>query len=255
MGVGGTNWGNLGYPEGYTSYDYGAPITELRTVERENYSELKLQAMFLQSSPAYLSAIPQNNTHANGSYTGNPKIATTALFGNKTNFFVIRHAAYSSLSTDEYNITLPTSKGNVSIPQLGGSLSLVGRDSKFHVTDYDIGGINVLYSTAEIFTWRKFSNKNVLVVYGGPGETHELAIEDGSQPTVVVGSNDRVKFGNKLGSTVIQYTVDKERIIVKLSNGLYVYLLGKSLRMLLGHCSNFGRPLFRIQLLVYRFTQ
>lgn len=154
MGVGGTNWGNLGYPEGYTSYDYGAPITELRTIERENYSELKLQAMFLQSSPAYLSAIPQNNTYANGSYTGNPKIATTALLGNKTNFFVIRHAAYNSLSTDEYKMNLPTSKRNVSIPQLGGSLSLIGRDSKFHVTDYDIGGINMLYSTAEIFTWR-----------------------------------------------------------------------------------------------------
>jgi hypothetical protein len=227
MGAGGTNWGNLGYPEGYTSYDYGAPITELRTVERENYSELKLQAMFLHSSPEYLSAVPQNNSHANGSYTGNTNIATTALFGNNTNFFVLRHAAYDSQSTEKYQISLPTSKGNTTIPQLGGSLSLVGRDSKFHVTDYDVAGLNLLYSTAEIFTWRLFGDKRVLIVYGGPGEVHELAIEQGGQPVVLEGIKDSVKFGNKSDSTVIQYTVGETRTIVMLSSGLYVYLMGK----------------------------
>ncbi|KAJ5811527.1 hypothetical protein N7474_007828 [Penicillium riverlandense] len=225
MGAGGTNWGNLGYPEGYTSYDYGAPITELRTVERENYSELKLQAMFLHSSPEYLSAVPQNNSHANGSYTGNTNIATTALFGNTTNFFVLRHAEYDSQTTEKYQISLLTSKGNTTIPQLGGSLSLVGRDSKFHVTDYDIAGLNLLYSTAEIFTWRLFGDKRVLIVYGGPGEVHELAIEQGGKPVVVEGSKDSVKFDNKSDSTVIQYTVGETRTIVMLSSGLYVYLM------------------------------
>ena len=28
MIYGGSNWGNLGYPGGYSSYDYGAAITE-----------------------------------------------------------------------------------------------------------------------------------------------------------------------------------------------------------------------------------
>ena len=92
MTYGGTNWGNLGHPGGYTSYDYGAVISEDRTVTREKYSEAKLEANFLQASPAYLTAIPQNNTNANGSYTDNPDIAVTALLGNqtKTNFFVVR---------------------------------------------------------------------------------------------------------------------------------------------------------------------
>lgn len=226
MGAGGTNWGNMGYPEGYTSYDYGSVITEARTVEREKFSEIKLQAMFLQSSPAYLTAVPQNNSNANGSYTGNMNIATTALLGNVTNFYILRHATYDSLSTEKYSITLPTSKGNLTIPQLGGEMSLVGRDSKFHVTDYDIDGINLLYSTAEIFTWRKFDTGHVLVVYGGPGETHELSIVSGGKATVVEGNKDQVRFSMRSESTVVQYTAGVNRVIVKLSNGLYIHLLG-----------------------------
>lgn len=129
-------------------------IAEDRTITREKYSEAKLLANFLQASPAYLTAEYQNNTFANGSYTGNQAIAVTALFGNETNFYVVRQAAYNSLGTADYRITFPTkSQGNITVPQLGNSqLSLHGRDSKIFVTDYDVGGVSVLYSTAEIFT-------------------------------------------------------------------------------------------------------
>ena len=155
MTYGGTNWGNLGYLDVYTSYDYAAVITEDRTVSREKYSEAKLIANFVQTSPAYWTAISQNNHQANGLYTGNSALTVTALFDDKTKFFIIRHAAYNTSDAIEYRIMLPTSSGNITVPQLGGQLSLHGRDSKFHVSDYDIGGINLLYSTAEIFTWKK----------------------------------------------------------------------------------------------------
>ena len=46
----GTNWGNLGHPGGYTSYDYAAVIDESRGVAREKYSEAKLEANFIQAS-------------------------------------------------------------------------------------------------------------------------------------------------------------------------------------------------------------
>lgn len=230
MTYGGTNWGNLGHPGGYTSYDYGAVIDEMRTVTREKYSEAKLEANFLQASPAYLQAWAQNNTNANGSYTGNDALAVTALLGstggvNVTNFFVIRHAAYNSLDTTDYHITLPTSKGNISVPQLGGTLSLHGRDSKFHVTDYDIGGKSLLYSTAEIFTWKRYGNKRVLVVYGGPGEEHELAVTNGGKGKVTEGSG--VKFGNKHGATVINFQVPAKRAVVELDCDLTIYLLNR----------------------------
>nr|POF02402.1 putative beta-galactosidase a [Quercus suber] len=226
MTYGGTNWGNLGHPGGYTSYDYGAVITEDRLVAREKYSEAKLQANFLQASPAYLTAVWQGHIPINGSFTNNSALATTALYGSKTKFFVVRHAAYQSQDTTTYSITLPTSQGNVTIPELGGSLSLHGRDSKYHVVDYDVGGINLLYSTAEIFSWKRYGTQRVLVVYGGPNEEHELAVSGGGRARIVEGGD--VKIGSKHGATVIHFTTSPTRRIVTLGCGLQVYLLDRN---------------------------
>lgn len=141
----------LGHPGGYTSYDYGAAIAEDRTVSREKYSEAKLEANFLMASPAYLTATPMNGS--NGSFVNTDLIATTPVIGDKTGFYIVRHAYYNSTESTDYRLTVPTSKGNISIPQLSSTLTLNGRDSKVHVTDYDVGGLNLLYSSAEIFTW------------------------------------------------------------------------------------------------------
>ena len=151
MTYGGTNWGNLGHPGGYTSYDYGAVIAEDRTITREKYSEAKLEANFLKASPAYLVATPMNGS--NGSFVDTDLIATTAIIARATGFYIIRHAYYNSTDSTDYRLAVPTSKGSISIPQQSSALTLNGRDSKIHVTDYDVGGINLLYSSAEIFTW------------------------------------------------------------------------------------------------------
>lgn len=102
-------------------------------------------------SPAYL--VANAGTASNGTYTNNPAIAVTPILSNTTNFYVIRHSAYNTLDSTDYTLSVSTSNGNATIPQLGGSFTLNGRDSKIHVTDYDIGGIDVLYSSAEVFTW------------------------------------------------------------------------------------------------------
>lgn len=153
MIYGGTNWGNLGHPGGYSSYDYAAMIRENRAVDREKYSEAKLLAYFLQASPAYLTATPGNETK--GEFT-TKALTVTPLLDSKsdTGFFVVRQSDYASRETIDYKIKLPVSGGGrLTIPQLGGALSLHGRDSKIFVTNYDIGGIKILYSTAEIMTW------------------------------------------------------------------------------------------------------
>ncbi|GAB7350686.1 hypothetical protein MBLNU459_g1248t1 [Dothideomycetes sp. NU459] len=225
MTYGGTNWGNLGHPGGYTSYDYGAAITEDRLLTREKYSEAKLEANFLQASPAYLTAIPQSNSHANGSYSNSADIAVTALLGNVTNFFVVRHASYNSLASTSFKLTLPTSQGNITIPQLNGSLVLNGRDSKIAVTDYNVGGANLLYSSAEIFTWKKYASKTVLVVYGGPNELHELAFSGRGNATLVEG--DGVTIVQKNKNTILNFRTSTERRIVQLGS-LYVYILDRN---------------------------
>ena len=134
MMYGGTNWGNLGHPFGYTSYDYGAAIREDRTLTREKYSELKLQANFLKASPAYLIAQPQNFTN-DTTYSSTSALTVTPLLTNTTSFWVVRHTDWTSLAGTIYNLKVPTKAGNVTIPQLGGTLLLIGRDSKVSRTE------------------------------------------------------------------------------------------------------------------------
>lgn len=162
-------------------------------------------------SPAYLTSTPGNGV--NGSYTGNKDITVTPLFGNgtTTNLYLVRHADFTSTGSAQYNLSISTSVGNVTIPQLGGSLSLNGRDSKFHITDYDVGGFNLIYSSAEVFTWAKGDNKKrVLVLYGGAGELHEFALPKHlPRPTVVEGSY--VKIAKQGSAWVVQWEVAAQR--------------------------------------------
>ncbi|KAG4025228.1 hypothetical protein MFRU_063g00180 [Monilinia fructicola] len=225
MLYGGTNWGNLGHSGGYTSYDYGSAITENRELTREKYSELKLEANFLKVSPAYLTATVKSAVI--GTYTNSSTLITTPLFGNgtATNFYVVRHADYQTLSLANYKLNLKTSQGDLTIPQLKGSLTLSGRDSKWHVTDYDIGGTVVLYSTAEIFTWKKFDDKTVLVVYGGPNEAHELAVVTKSSAQIVEGSGITTKSTN--GSTILNWETSATRRVVKVGS-VFVYILDRN---------------------------
>lgn len=212
---------------GDTSYDYGAAIVEDRTLVREKYSELKLQANFLKASSAYLTATSQLGV--NGSFTTTDEIAVTQLLGNgtKTNFYVIRHANWTSTDNTNYKLVVPTSEGNFTIPQLGGTLSLNGRDSKIHVTDYDVGGINLVYSSAEVFTWAKGAKgRRVLVLYGGEKETHELAfpVSVGS-PAVIEGGGVTIKRQRSLW--VIHWEVNATRRVIQIGE-LQVYLLWRN---------------------------
>lgn len=224
---GGTNWGNLGHPGGYTSYDYGSAISESRNITREKYSELKLLGNFAKVSPGYLVANPGDLSTS--TYTNTADLTVTPLLGSNSSassYFVIRHSDYSSQASVDYKLTVPTSAGNLTIPQLGGSLTLSGRDSKIHVTDYDVAGTNILYSTAEVFTWKKFNNDKVLVLYGGPGEHHEFAVSGASSSSVVEGSSSGISSKKVGKALVVAWDVSTTRRIVQVGN-LKVFLLGK----------------------------
>lgn len=163
------------------------------------------------------------NSSSTGVYNTNSDIITTPLFGSNGSFFIVRHSDYTSQASSNYTLSLPTSAGTVSVPQLGGSLSLNGRDSKVHVTDYPVGDSKLLYSTAEIFTWQAFDNKTVLIVYGGPNELHELAIAGATDGTVVEGDGVTIQQTNN--SVVAQWQTSADRRIVQFGD-LFVYILG-----------------------------
>ncbi len=211
--------------DGYTSYDYGAAIAEDRTIWREKYSELKLEAHFARVSPAYLTS--SVGTPLNGTYASTSDIYTTPLWGNgsATNFYVVRHADFQKTTPTTYTLSLNTSQGVQSIPKLGGQLTLSGRDSKFHVTDYDIGGKTLLYSTAEILTWKRFSDKTALVVYGGPGEQHELSVISSNPAKLIEGGQVITKSVG--GNVILNWKTSTTRRVVQIGS-LFVYILDRN---------------------------
>ncbi|KAF2401126.1 beta-galactosidase [Trichodelitschia bisporula] len=236
MTYGGTNWGNLGHPGGYTSYDYGAAITEERGINRTKYSEAKLIANSILASPAYLSAFAEFGT--NGTFVNNSALSITRLQGSdvQTQFFVIRHTAYNSKKSEPYRLTIPTSAGTMRIPQAAGALTLHGRDSKIMVTDFDLGGINILYSTAEILTWQKYTDRTILVIYTGSNEQHELAITESTlgnastvdvDPRFIEGAGESVSAAStENGHVVLSFKSAAQDRIVRVAN-LYIHILDR----------------------------
>ena len=191
-------------------------------MDREKYSELKLEAQFMKVSPNYLVTSTANLT--TGVYSKSTAITITPLLGKDTgSFFVTRHTNYSSLDEAFYALSLPTSIGMLSIPQLGGMLTLNGRDSKIHVTDYPVGDKTLLYSTAEVFTWKEFSAKTVLILYGEPNELHEVAVKGSFMAATVEGA--ALSFRNMNDTVIFQFQPSTSRQVAQIGN-LEIYLLG-----------------------------
>lgn len=177
-------------------------------------------------SPAYLLSTPGDLTTSK--YTTSSDLAVTPLLGGNgtaSSFFIVRHNDYSSQASVDYKLKVPTSAGQITIPQLGGSLTLSGRDSKVHVVDYDVAGTNILYSSAEVFTWTKSGSSKILVLYGGPGEHHELAVSSTSKPSVIEGSSSSITTKQVKKAIVIGWDVSTTRHIVQVG-GLKIILLG-----------------------------
>jgi hypothetical protein len=145
-----------------------------------------------------------------------------------------------------YQLRVPSSKGNLTLPLLGGSLVLTGKDSKITVVDYTAGSTKLLYSTGEIATWSAclrlcilifthvsdratIDNRDVFVLYGNAGETLETAfIINGTAPqvTVVSGSN-KPKTATQNGALILQYNTTGSTVVTVGSN-ILLYIVGTS---------------------------
>lgn len=87
-------------------------------------------------------------------------------------------------------------------------------------------GINLIYSSAEIYTHGTSGKKRILLLYGLAGETHELAFSSNlGKPRVEGGS---VNVEKKSSAYVVQWEVTEDRKILHYGDGLDVYLLWRN---------------------------
>ncbi|KAJ8075322.1 hypothetical protein PM082_019660 [Marasmius tenuissimus] len=202
MTYGGTSWGAIPFHGVYTSYDYGAAITESRMLTAK-YSELKRQGMFLRSSPEFyktdwIGDTSTNLTEGAVITVNDTPLAFVTLLRNPDSgagFWIVRQNDSTSTATSVFKLNVTTADGNAL--QLFTDVTLSGRESKTIVTDYAFGSNSTaLYSEAQIFFAGVIDGRDVLLLHGNSEQSHSFAIHLTGTPTPGVTSpgNPNIQF-------------------------------------------------------------
>ncbi|MBO0802678.1 MAG: beta-galactosidase [Nocardiopsaceae bacterium] len=193
MGAGGTNWGWLPYPQGYTSYDYGAPISETgelgtpsdpNAVAGSKYGENKLINDFETSVAPLAKTQPATAPQAS-----NPAVTTVerANPDTGTRFIYLRQADAASTATVGTHLDLDLgASGEFPVVPQRGSITLDGRDSKMLLANDDFAGQQLVYSTSELMTQASIGGRATALVYGRRGSDGETVLHYTSRPNVSV---------------------------------------------------------------------
>lgn len=116
------------YPRS-ASYDYGAAISEPRTLTSK-YDELKAQGLFLRSSVNFTKTEwVGNNTNGVVNVT-NPDVLVVELRNpdSGSGFYIARQLNSSSTDSVKFNMTINTIQGPLDIPQISDGIVLDGRE-------------------------------------------------------------------------------------------------------------------------------
>jgi len=186
MTVGGTDWGWLPAPVVYTSYDYGAAISEARQL-RPKVSTMKELGLFLQSVAPTITKVDQGPAVTPSSSA--IKVYDDVNSDTGTHFYTVVHNPSSATTDNTFTMPITTADGSYTIPQQG-TLELNGQDAKTLVADYDMGGQHLVYSTSELMTYFKQGTGDLALLYGRDGEDGETVLRYSSAPHVRVVSGD-----------------------------------------------------------------
>ncbi|KAJ4357576.1 uncharacterized protein N0V89_002152 [Didymosphaeria variabile] len=215
VAFGGTNWGHSGAPVVYTSYDYSAPLRETREIQ-DKFKQYKLLTLFTRVSQGLTNTVMETN--GTGVATGSTDLWTWVLKNKKTNarFYLVQHNSTNSRSVTDFSITVSTSRGNVTIPDL----QLAGRQSRWVVTDYPIGKETLVYSSAEVLTY----GQSAVVFYMRQGQTGQFAFKGAKNITFkAYGAGSGIKA--TASGDGFTYTQAHGSTAVVFSNGVLAYLV------------------------------
>ncbi|KAJ7058089.1 glycoside hydrolase family 35 protein [Mycena amicta] len=209
MLYGGTSWGAIPFHGVYTSYDYGASITESRSLSTK-FGELKLQGIFLRSSPEFYktnfisdgsSGFATSNPAAFGTFLQNPDTKAAFYVLRQTNSTSTQH--YRAITTFKLNITTPIS-ANIQVPVVVPAITLGGRESKLVISGYTFGASKIDYTTAQIFFAGKIGTRDVLFLYGNSTQAHEIRLAlTGTRSTVHQTNSSLITSITSPGGTTI----------------------------------------------------
>jgi beta-galactosidase len=185
MTYGGTSWGWIPYPGVYSSYDYGAAISESRALTAK-YSEQKLIGYFTQTVAPLTKTDPVNLPAPT-----NPAVTVVGRQNPDTGTMLatVRPTDVTATSDLHTHIALPlgTLGDYPSVPQEPGTdLELNGHDSKMLLANYRLGSQRLVYSTSELLTNTVADGRDVAVFYGRHGQDGETVLRYPKRPQVDV---------------------------------------------------------------------
>ncbi len=192
MLFGGTNWGWLASEQLYTSYDYGAGITEARQLTAK-YNENKRLGYFLRAvtpitDTQQLPDIKGSNTNIRIRAMQNPRTGT--------HFVTLLHRDTTSTSDEQVTFPLTLRDGTYPTVPQQGSVRINRRDAKILVAGYDLGRHRLMYSTSEIMTHAPFADGDLAVLHGRLGEQGETVLRFASRPAVqILAGRVTVRYG------------------------------------------------------------
>lgn len=201
MGYGGTSWGWLPAPVVFTSYDYGAAISEARTV-REKAKELKQLGGLIEAVPDLAGMVP----------AGKPSISSdkVQIYHNRrpesdARYLMVTQNPSNGRADVAFNFTLDLPGGSYRIPS-SGDMRLDGFDAKWLVANAVIGGQHLMYSTSEVQTALKLDGSDLILLYGRAGESGETALRFASEPRVrVIEGSVTHRWDAARGDLVLNY--------------------------------------------------
>ncbi|MBW0474912.1 hypothetical protein O181_014627 [Austropuccinia psidii MF-1] len=175
MVYGGTSWGQLPFPGTYTSYDYGAAISEDRSLN-EKYIELKRQSLFLKSSGQFYQTDVIGDSAKDSKYFLDDESARNAYVTelknpvSETGFYITRARDSTSRESTKFKLKVETSAGQKLLP----SITLPPRRSKVLVTDYHTPAqtIKLLYTTSHTLLSANVGGREVLYMFSDKFTQH-----------------------------------------------------------------------------------
>jgi beta-galactosidase GanA len=203
MTFGGTSWGWLPASVVYTSYDYGAAITEAR--------QLTAKAAAMKELGYFLQAVPDiaKLTAAAAVSASNPLVKTYHLANpdTGTQFYFARNDRTADLT---FTLPVAAAGGSYTIPQ-SGTLQLNGKDMRVIVADYAMDSAHLVYSTSHLMTHAAIGGQDIALLASRPGDDGETVLRypaggPGPDVRVLAGSAVTSAWNPATGDLLLDYT-------------------------------------------------
>lgn len=227
MIFGGTNWGWTGSPHaGFTSYDYGAGITEDRLLTAKLAAQKEI-GYFQEAVPSIAASdpLPAPRTKVEPGWApvkSYQRVAidpTDSVTGTGVRLLGFRHLSSNEKRQTRFTtaLTIPQPGGDLvfdRVPQQSGTfLTLHGRDALMLVANQKLGETDLMYSTSQVFANERLAAGHFAVVTGTRGDAGETVLRFKAAPRVLAGQGVDTTWDSARGLLRLNYSHGDPRTV------------------------------------------